>query len=365
MAYSTIQNMHKRIAEEQTKTRALIKQALATKNNTYTSGKVGQGSGQHVLVLGGTGYIGMALVPELSERGYKPVVLSRRAEAMQEYPQAEVVVGEVSQKADVEKVFGAFPVQAVITLLSSRRPNDEEECRRVDYQSNINAIQVGAERGLKHFIHISDYGCYRPELLPQVYKLQVEGELIGQHHGAVNYSIVRPTSYYPYLAINFGEVQNDKSCRLFDHGEWAMCNPISRENLSEFIVNLLFRENNYGRIFPVGGPWVEDNICTLKRANELLFAVLEKPEKFTIVQMKAWERRIKIIKTIGLVSPMFKRIAFYLEAAKYWSVVSHFAPPYGNDTFKEYLVKLKTSGYNAGTFRDRMKSGTNMTPTHI
>jgi len=365
MAYSTIQNIHKRKAEEQAKTRALVKKALATRNNTYTTGKVGQGSGQHVLVLGGTGYIGKALVPELAERGYKPVVLSRRAQTKEEYPQAEIVVGEVSQKADVEKAFDAFPVQAVITLLSSRRPHDEEECQRVDYQSNINAIEVGSEKGLKHFIHISDSGCYRPELLPQVYKLQIEGELLGQFHGAVNYSIVRPTSYYPHLAINFGEVQNDKPCRLFDHGEWAMCNPISRENLSEFIVNLLFEENNYGRIFPVGGPWVEDNICTLKRANELLFAVLGKPEKFTIVSMESWERRIKIMKAISLVVPMFRQMAFYLEAAKYWSVVSHFAPPYGNDTFKEYLVKLKASGYNAGTFRNRMKAGTNMIPTHI
>ena len=53
MAYSTIQNIHKRKAEEQAKTRALVKKALATRNNTYTTGKVGQGSGQHVLVLGG------------------------------------------------------------------------------------------------------------------------------------------------------------------------------------------------------------------------------------------------------------------------------------------------------------------------
>ncbi len=203
---------------------------------------MGQGSGQHVLVLGGTGYIGRALVPELAARGYKPVVLSRHAQVREDYPQAEVVVGEVSRKADVEKVFDAFPVQAVITLLSSRRPHDEEECRRVDYRSNLNAIEVGAAKGLQHFIHISDSGCYRPELLPQVYKLQIEGELLGQHHGTLNCSIVRPTSYYPHLAVNFGDVQNGQPCRLFDHGEWAVSNPISRENLSEFIVNLLFEE---------------------------------------------------------------------------------------------------------------------------
>ncbi len=115
----------------------------------------------------------------------------------------------------------------------------------------------------------------------------------------------------------------------------------------------------------MGGPWVEDNICTLRRANELLFEVLEKPAQFTIVSMESWERRIKIMKAISLLAPTFRRMAFYLEAAKYWSVVSHFSPPYGNDTFKEYLVKLKASGYNAGTMRDRMKSGTSMIPTHV
>jgi uncharacterized protein YbjT (DUF2867 family) len=365
MAYSTIQEMHKRKDEEQALARALIKQALATKDTTYKTGKAGHGSGQHVLVLGGTGYIGRALVPELAERGYKPVLLARRAPEKEAYPHAEVVIGEVSQRADVEKVFDSFPVEGVITLLSSRRPNDEEECRRVDYQSNINAIQVGAAKGLKHFIHISDSGCYRPELLPQVYKLQVEGELIGRFHGALNYSIVRPTSYYPHLAVNFGEVQNDQPCRIFDHGEWAVSNPISRENLSEFIVNLLFNESNYGKILPVGGPWVEDNICTLRRANEMLFEVLGKPEKFTVVSMEAWERRIKIMKAVSRVAPAVRRMAFYLEAAKYWSVVSHFAPPYGNDTFKEYLIKLRASGYSAGTMRDRMKSGTSMIPTHV
>ena len=133
MAYSTIQNIHIRKAEEQSKTRALIKKALTTKNTTYTTSKVGRGSGQHVFVLGGTGYIGKALVPELADRGYKPVLLSRRAEAKEDYPKAQVVMGEVSQKTDIEKVFDAFPVQAIITLLSSRRPNNEEECRRVHY----------------------------------------------------------------------------------------------------------------------------------------------------------------------------------------------------------------------------------------
>ena len=72
-----------------------------------------------------------------------------------------------------------------------------------------------------------------------------------------------------------------------------------------------------------------------------------------------------MLRGMGRLVPMFRRVAYYLEAAKYWSVVSHFAPAYGHDTFDDYLLKLRDSGYNPGTFRDRMKAGTELTPTHI
>ncbi len=163
----------------------------------------------------------------------------------------------------------------------------------------------------------------------------------------------------------FGEVQQDKSYRLFDHGEWSLCNPMSRENLAEFIVNQLFNEDSHGRILPVGGSWNEANLLTIRAAGEKIYKVLGKEQNFKITSMKSWERRISMMRGIGTVMPRMKRVAYYLEAAKYWTVVSHFAPAYGTDTFDEYLVKLRDSGYNPGSFRDRMKAGTALTPTHI
>ena len=72
---------------------------------------------------------------------------------------------------------------------------------------------------------------------PQVYKLQVEGELMGQHHGALPWTIVRPTAYYPYLSMTFGDVKNGLPYRIFDHGQYNVVNPIAREDLAEFITN--------------------------------------------------------------------------------------------------------------------------------
>ncbi len=195
MAYSTIQNMYRQCNEAQRRTRALMQRALAETSSTYTSGRRGSGDGQQVLVLGGTGYIGKALVPELVQRGYRPLVLSRSGETDEAFGEARVVKGDPCEVRDLERVFNDHQIRAVVTLLSSRRPNDEEECRRVDYQANRNALRAAAKHSAEQFIHISDYGCYRPEMIPQIYKLQLEGELLGRHHGQLDFTIVRPTAH--------------------------------------------------------------------------------------------------------------------------------------------------------------------------
>jgi len=333
--------------------------------HTYTTGKKGQGSGQQVLVLGATGYIGHALVPELVARGYTPVVVTRKSLTAGEFPGAKVVVGDQVNARDLARVFDQHDIKAVISLISSRVPNDVDECRRVDYEAVSNAIDLAAKHGVEQFVHISDYGVYRPELLPQVFKLQVEGELIGGHHGAINWTIVRPTAYYPYLSINFGDVKNGEPYRIFDHGEYSMINPIAREDLAEFITNTLFDSDQYGRILPVGGPWVEDNICTLKSAGLMMFDVLGKEPNLTVETMDSWDKKIRRMRRMAIVYPKMRNVAFYLEAAKYWTVVTHVAPPYGHRTLREFFEKLKDREYPTGSFRERMKAGTQLTPTDV
>ncbi len=332
---------------------------------TYATGRRGSGDGEHVLVLGGSGYIGRALVPELLDRGFTPVVLARSTQSVDGMPDVPVVVGDPTRAEDIEAAFAQYPIRSAISLLSSRRPNDPEECRQVDYVAVTNGIRAAAAHGARRFVHISDYGVYRPELLPQVYKLQVEGELIGGHFGRIPYTIVRPTAYYPYLSVNFGSVKNGEPYRIFDHGEYSLTNPIAREDLAEFIVNALCDDDAAGRILPVGGPWNEDNVVTLRSAGEMMFDVLGTEPQFKVQTLESWDKTIARMRRVGTVYPRMKNVAFYLEAAKYWSVVSHLAPPYGTRTLREFMEKLKDREYPAGSFRDRMKSGTSMIPTDV
>ncbi|CAM3256938.1 NAD(P)H-binding protein [Nocardioides dubius] len=365
MAFSTITDLD--VAAAQKKSNELLARLLSTSSETYVTGPVGQGTGERVLVLGGTGYIGRALVPELAARGYQPVLLTRNAEVKNdaEFASAEVAVGDPTRPGDIARLIEAAPVDVVISLLSGRRPNDAEECRLVDHEAVVNGIKASVAGKVRQFIHISDFGAYRPELIPQVYKLQVEGELIGQHHGPLPWTIIRPTAYYPYLSMTFGDVKNGLKYRIFDHGEYNVVNPIAREDLAEFIVNQVLNADALGRVLPVGGPWSEENVVTLKKAGEMMFEINGRTPDWEVVSMAAWDKKIARLTRLGKISKQLKPVAYYLEAAKYWSVVDHVAPAYGTRTLREFMGKLVDREWPTGSFRERMKNGTNVMPTDV
>jgi divinyl chlorophyllide a 8-vinyl-reductase len=365
MAFSTITSLD--VAAAQRHSHELLDRLLGAESATYVTGPTGAGNGERVLVLGGTGYIGRALVPELARRGYQPAVLARNSETKNEpeYADAEVIVGDPLRPADVVAAVSAAPTAVVISLLSGRRPNEAEECRQVDHEAVGNGIRAAVGAQVRQFIQISDFGAYRPELIPQVYKLQVEGELMGQHHGALPWTIIRPTAYFPYLSATFGDVKNGGTYRIFDHGEYSVVNPIAREDLAEFIVNQVLAPEALGRVLPVGGPWVADNTVTLKGAGQMMFDVTGRDPQWEVVTMAAWDRKIARLTRLGKLSKQLKPVAYYLEAAKYWSVVDHVAPAYGNRTLRGFMDRLKDREFPTGTFRERMKNGTNVMPTDI
>jgi divinyl chlorophyllide a 8-vinyl-reductase len=365
MAFSTINNLD--VQAEQAHSLELRSRLLSSTSETYVTGPVGSGNGERVLVLGGTGYIGRALVPELARRGYRPVVLSRSAEVKTEteYADAEIIVGDATKAAAVAAAVAAAPTAVVISLLSGRKPNDAEDCRLVDHEAVVNGIKAAVANDVQQFIHISDYGVYRPELIPQVYKLQVEGELIGQHHGKLDWTIVRPTAYFPYLSVAFGDVKQGLAYRIYDHGEYNVVNPIAREDLAEFIVNQVLNADSYSRILPVGGPWAEDNLVTLKGAGQMMFEINNKPENWEVITMASWDKKIARLGKLSKLTKQLKPVVFYLEAAKYWSVVDHVAPSYGNRTLRGFMEKLKDREFPTGSYRERMRQGTNAMPTDV
>jgi uncharacterized protein YbjT (DUF2867 family) len=108
-----------------------------------------------VLVTGGTGYIGTALVDALVARGHRVRVLTRQASAQRVPEGAEVVIGDVLSADSVKAAlrFGDTVVHLVGT--PSPGPGKGAEFQRVDLGSIRATVAAAKGAGVLHLVYVS------------------------------------------------------------------------------------------------------------------------------------------------------------------------------------------------------------------
>jgi nucleoside-diphosphate-sugar epimerase len=312
------------------------------------------------LCFGCTGYIGTAVIFDAVRRGIKVTVFIRQQSVdrfnghlkdLKIQDRVTLVTGEVTDPAAVDKAMSDTKAECVISLLASPQITDEQDIYDVDYTASHTVVQAARKNGVKQFIYCSDTGVYQPTLCTQFHKLHIEGELMRCLPDGMQYTIIRPTTYHPYVvsAIVLDEVRKGQAVPLFgsadNAGNLALYNPIAREDLGRFIVSCINNQNTYGRVMAVGGPWSADNLSTLGDTTKWMIDMGtpagKKPSTIKPLGMKLSEIIYEFMKAIGHFSPTLKRVAtivfFY---TKYWSTVSHFSPGTGVYDCKSYTKEL-------------------------
>mmetsp|Transcript_18278 Transcript_18278/g.41327 ORF Transcript_18278/g.41327 Transcript_18278/m.41327 type:complete len:496 (-) Transcript_18278:267-1754(-) len=336
-----------------------------------------------VICIGCTGYIGEAVVFDAVRRGLKVTVLVRpqsldrtkgHFQELKIEDRVTLATGDVAVPADIERAMKDAKASCCISLLASPQITNEQNIHDVDYMASHNVVEAARKCGIKHFIYCSDTGVYQPTICCQFHKLRIEGELMRCLPDGMQWTIVRPTTYHPYVvsAIVLDEVRRGKNASLFGSGdkagELALYNPIAREDLGRFIVSCVNNTGTYGRVMAVGGPWSADNVCSLRDTTNWMIQMAtppgQKPSKITGLGMDLSSIIYRWLEIIGTVSPQLKKVAtvvfFY---TKYWSTVSHFSPGtgvYGSHEYTQELVDaMKKDPEKFSEFiKDAMKSTT-------
>jgi uncharacterized protein YbjT (DUF2867 family) len=151
-----------------------------------------------VLVTGGTGHLGRALIPQLQQRGHQLRVLARGPGTMQG---VEWFVGDLaSGKGVAEAVSG---VDVVIHAATSSRIAQRgrfgirdffHSPTNVDVEGTRLLVDRAVELGVRHFLHISIVGLEHTRSLPYSrVKLAAEDVVC---RSRVPWSIARATSFY-------------------------------------------------------------------------------------------------------------------------------------------------------------------------
>lgn len=125
---------------------------------------------QKICVLGGSGFVGTALVSELAARGKQVKVLTRRrehAKGLILLPTVEVVEANIHDERVLAREFrGCDAVINLVGILHESNPGriDKPQARRGDFHQNHvelprKAISACAEAGISRFLHMSALGA--------------------------------------------------------------------------------------------------------------------------------------------------------------------------------------------------------------
>src|ERR1700748_453279 len=113
----------------------------------------------HVLVTGGSGFVGANLVAELLEQGHHVRSFDRAPSPLPDHPQLQVVQGDICDKATVasavEGIDTVFHTAAIIELMGGSSVTDEYRQRSFDVNvgGTENLVEAARGAGVKRFVY--------------------------------------------------------------------------------------------------------------------------------------------------------------------------------------------------------------------
>ncbi len=287
-----------------------------------------------ILIVGATGYIGSAVVAEAVKQGHRVIAVTRSAKGSDKLSGAEVVQADVTDPASIGAAIGT-DVDAVISCLGCHS-GLAKDFDAIDYQATLNVLNAAMESGVKEFVLLSAICVRRPELPLQLAKLKFEDELM---RSGIDYTIVRPTAYFWVFDSQKKMIAKGRPGFLIGSGEQSCHNPISKEDLAEFMVGSIGNEERRNRVFVIGGPEVPGNVITYKDALTMIFESQGKEPRFLSVPGWAMTGMIRITWVLGL---LFRKVGEFSELLKiiyYYMRYDMRAAGYGSDTFEQHVAQ--------------------------
>ncbi|MBT4520809.1 MAG: SDR family oxidoreductase [Halieaceae bacterium] len=287
---------------------------------------------KRVLVAGATGYLGKYAVQMFKRQGYYVRVLTRSEERLREpgpftAPALskddfdDIFVGEVTKP---ETLVGMLDdIDLVFSCVGISRQRDGLTFEQVDYQCNMNLIDLCASSSVKRFVYVSMQGA---ENIMQLAITQAHEKVVtALKNAGMDYRIVRPCGYFSDMGALYDMAKRGRS---FLVGEGTnLMNPIHGRALARVCV-----ETAEGDELEVeaGGP----EVMTQKEAAALAFEVVGKPEKIHVIPM--WLAR-GLVKFIGLLSNQFGDLAEFIVTA---GEIDGVGPKRGTTTLRSYFEAL-------------------------
>jgi uncharacterized protein YbjT (DUF2867 family) len=209
-----------------------------------------------ILVTGATGYIASRLIPRLLERGYRVRALARQPEKLGRrswFPHVEMVQGDVTTPSTLARAFeGVEVAYYLIHNMSSGHGYTE-----IELQAAKNFANAAEAAGARHVIYLGG--------------LADESKYIALHmRSRIETGITLRQGKVPVTEFRAGVIAGSGSisfemirfmtelCPIIPAPIWIKnkSQPISTQNVIDYLLAALDNHDGEGRVFEIGGPQV-------------------------------------------------------------------------------------------------------------
>jgi NADH dehydrogenase len=212
-----------------------------------------------ILLTGGTGFVGRALLPELLKGGSLVRLLARdqaRASGLVG-DGVEFVKGDVTDKASVEAAFdfGGGKITSVIHLVGILTETGKATVERVHVEGTRNIVEATKRFGAKRYLHVSALGT-RAGARSAYHRTKWAAEEIVRSSGLA-YTIFRPSVMFgpgdKFTNVFAGAMRITPVIAVPGDGKGLM-QPVYVGDVARFMAFCLKRVETENKIYEVGGP---------------------------------------------------------------------------------------------------------------
>ncbi len=225
-----------------------------------------------ILITGATGFIGRALVRQLSSIGYPLRALIRPSPRSPRLPKGVPVEVAVVSLADTRGLRAAMrDVQTVIHLASAENQGSRGNLLVTDIQGTKNLVEAAADAGVDRFVYISHLGAARASGYPAFKAKGIAEETI--RAGKTPYTILRTSLVYgpeDHLTNNLAKlIRSSVGIFPIPSSGRSVVQPVWVEDLATCMVWALQTDETLNQVYEIGG----NEFFTLQQIIEIIMEV--------------------------------------------------------------------------------------------